>query len=133
MRALSLILGFAVLLAAAALPGRAEEAVHPLMVLKATYNNESGGARAVDGTASVWLKNVSDVTVDGVSVTLKLAEGGRVVRTMEKKVGEMEAGKKAYLDYDWEEYTGKKLKPQIWITYNGSEGPVTFRTEPPVW
>lgn len=133
MRTLSLVLALVVLTLSHALPGHAEREVHPLMVLKATYSNESASAQAVDGTASVWLKNVSDVAVDGVKVTLKLADGGRIVRTLDKEVGEMEAGKKAYLDYDWEEYSGRKLKPQIWVTYNGSEGPVTFRTEPPVW
>lgn len=134
MRILSLVLALSILLAAAALPGRAEEkSVHPLMVLKATFQNDSASAQAVEGKASIWLKNVSDVAVDGVKVQLKLVDGVRVMQTLDKEVGEMEAGKKSYLDYEWEEYSGRKLKPQIWITYNGSGGPVTFRTEPPVW
>ena len=135
MRALSLILSVAVLLAALSLPGAAgQQEMHPLAVLKATFNNDGlNSARAVRGECSIILKNLSDVTVDGVKVTLKLAEGGRVVKTMEKEVGAMEAGRKSYVDYRWEEYSDAQLRPQIWVTYNGANGPVTFRTEPPVW
>ena len=60
-------------------------------------------------------------------------DGSRKVQSLVKDVGSLEAGKKAFLDYKWEEYNERKLKPQIWVTYNGANGPVTFRGEPPVW
>lgn len=135
MRALSLLLSLALLLAVLSLPGAAEpKDVHPLAVLKASFTNDGlNSARAVRGECTIILKNLSDVTVDGVKVTLKLAEGSRILKTLDKEVGAMEAGRKAYVDYRWEEYSDAQLRPQIWVTYNGANGPVTFRTEPPVW
>jgi len=133
-------LAAAMILIAAALPGLAQDEEeqpqgHPLMVLRAQYNHDStSGGRAQKGTCSVWLKNMTDVTVDGVVVTLKLVEGSRVVQTLEKKVGTLDAGRKSYLDYEWEDYQGRKLMPQIWVTYNGTGSKAaTFRAEPPVW
>ena len=77
-----------------------------------------GHARAQTGEASIWLKNMTDVAVDGVKVTVKLTEGSRVYQTLVKDVGEMEAGKKSFLDFRWDDYGGRRLKPQIWVTYN---------------
>ncbi len=134
MRILSMILSLAVLGLTLSLPGQAATEQHPLQVLKAIFNmGDVSASQSTRGTCSVWVKNLSDVAVDGVKVTLKLREGSRIIRTLEKEVGQMEGGKKAFLEFKWEEYTNRSLKPQIWITYNGPEGPVTFEAEPPVW
>ncbi len=134
MRLRSLVLSLMLLALALPLPGRAATEKHPLQVLKAIFNTGAASAsQSVRGTCSVWVKNLSDVAVDGVKVTLKLREGSRTIRTLEKELGQMEGGKKAYVDFKWDEYTSRNLKPQLWLTYNGPQGAVTFEAEPPVW
>ncbi len=134
MRAVHFSLILALFLTALAFPARAAVEKHPLQVLKATYNSAASSAsRSVKGTCSIWLKNLSDVAVDGVKITVKLREGSRTIRTLEKDLGTLESGKKSFLDFKFEEYTERTLKPQIWVTYNGAKGPVTFEAEPPVW
>ena len=128
------LLALALLLAAFALPALAAEGEHPLMVLDATYTSDGLNASAsVRAQCSMCLKNLSDVAVDGVKVTVKLREGTRVILTQDKEVGTLEAGKKTFLDFKFEDYSHRPLKPQIWVTYNGPKGPVTFEAEPPVW
>jgi len=134
MRLRSLVLSLLLLTLALPLSANAAPEKHPLMVLKAIFNTGAASAsQSVRGTCSVWVKNLSDVAVDGVKVTLKLREGSRTIRSLDKEVGRMEGGKKAYVDFKWDEYTNRNLKPQIWITYNGPGGAVTFEAEPPVW
>ena len=133
MRTVHVSLILILFLAVLAFPARAAEEKHPLQVLKATFSTSASSAsRSVQGICSIWLKNLSDVAVDGVQVTVKLREGSRTIRTLEKDLGTLESGKKSFLDFKFEEYSERTLKPQIWITYNGAKGPVTFEAEPPV-
>ncbi len=134
MRSVHFSLILILLMTVFAFPARAAEEKHPLQVLKATFSTAaSSGSRSVKGVCSIWLKNLSDVAVDGVKVTVKLREGSRTIRTLDKDLGTLESGKKSFLDFKFEEYTERTLKPQIWVTYNGAKGPVTFEAEPPVW
>lgn len=134
----SIMLSLAILLGALSMQAWAdkkEKVIHPLQVMKASIerNRSVGPARSVEGRCTIWLKNISHDDVDGIKVVLKLREGSREIHSLEKTVDEIKGGKKAFLNYSWEDFEDRKLTPQIWVTYNGEEGPVTFQGEPPVW
>ncbi len=111
---------------------------HPIAVLKGVFAADNGmsGPGAMKGEATLWVKNMSDVTVDGVVIDLELYNGnnGRKVETVTRKVGEMAAGDKKYILFKWEVYGAQTLKPRVWVYYNGGgEDPVKFDGEPPIW
>lgn len=110
---------------------------HPLAVLKGVFQADNGTSiGAMKGEATIWIKNMSDVTVDGVKVDLELFNGnnGRKVETVTKKIGEMSAGDKKFLTFKWEVYGAMTLKPKVWVYYNGGgEELVKFDGEPPIW
>lgn len=134
MRSLASAVLIAVLLAA--FPARAQQLEHPLQVLKVhTEKGREGEARASSGRGTIWLRNAADVAVDGVKVEIRMKTAtGRTVQTIVREVGQVEAGRKKYVQYRWEDYRGRRLRPEIWIQYNGGQPePVKFLAEPPVW
>ncbi|MEW6281928.1 MAG: FxLYD domain-containing protein [Candidatus Eremiobacterota bacterium] len=108
---------------------------HPLLVLKGTFSSDNGGFGAMRGDATIWLKNISDVAVDGVKVEMELFnQNGRKVHKMTRDIGELPAGDKKFIDFEWEVYGVTSLKPRVWVYYNGGgEEPVKFEGEPPIW
>lgn len=112
-----------------------EDGKHPIAVLKGVFSNDLDGFNAIRGDCTIWLKNLSDVTVDGVRMELELYnQSGKKVETLKKEIGEMEAGAKRYIPFEWEVYGATSLKPRVWIYYNaGGEVPVKFEGNPPVW
>lgn len=144
-RKLMLALCCALLIATAALIARADDdddglkwkGKHPLAVLKGVFQaDDNSSLGAMKGEATLWVKNMSDVTVDGVVLELELYNGnnGRKLETLTKKVGEMPAGDKKYIQFKWEVFGATTIKPKVWVYYNGGgEDPVKFNGEPPVW
>ncbi|GMU56027.1 MAG: hypothetical protein AMXMBFR33_51730 [Candidatus Xenobia bacterium] len=138
-----LALSCAFLVALVALAARADDddkklkGKHPLAVLKGVINSDNGTTLgAMRGDATIWLKNVSDVAVDGVKVEMVIYNGnnGRKLETLTKDIGELNAGDKKYLNFKWEIYGATTIKPKVWVYYNGGgEEPVKFDGEPPVW
>lgn len=110
---------------------------HPLAVLKGVFQADEGASiGAQKGEATLWIKNMSDVTVDGVKIDLVLYNGnnGRKVETVTKKIGEMTAGDKKTVVFKWDIYGQMSLKPRVWVYYNGGgEELEKFDGEPPIW
>ncbi|HXE73860.1 MAG TPA: hypothetical protein VNO81_14450 [Candidatus Nitrosotenuis sp.] len=113
-----------------------DEDQHPLVILRAEYSQEAGSTAGPSrGKGTLWLRNLADVKVDGIKVEILMrSPSGRVRQKIVKEVGEIEAGKRAYVDWTWEDYSGETLRPEFWVLYNGGgQEPVRFQAEPPVW
>ena len=139
MRKISLLLTAALLILGMALPSIADgkkKVKHPLCLLQAHTECTPAprGSEADRCGCVLEVKNLSHDKVEGIKVNLKLRNGSRDFFDLEKEVDPIEAGKKAFVRFKWEDYYKRKLTPYIWITYKNDEGEeVTFEAEPPAW
>ena len=130
------LLCFAVLALTLAPTQAKESERHPIKVLKARMQNNSRGSMGSNkGNVTVWLQNVAGVAVDGVKVEIELySDSRRLLDTLEKEVGEMTAGKKKVLTFKWDLITDDRIKPRIFVSYNGGrKKPVRFEGDTPTW
>lgn len=142
MRIVSIILTLAIAFMALSMPVLAKDDQaksaknqrHPVLVVKAMLDkSRDDGSRNTRGVCTLWLKNISDVDVDGIKVNLKLRDGLREIHDLTKEVENLEPGKRIFVNFKWEDFNDRKLTPTLWVTYNGAEGPVTFQAQSPVW
>lgn len=109
---------------------------HPLQVIRAEVNQDQVGAmQSKKMDCIVWLKNISNDSVRNIKMSLKMRDGSRQLRSIDKEVDDLDAGKRIFVHFKWEEYDDRRrITPQIWVTYDNDNGkPVTFQAQPPVW
>ncbi len=114
-----------------------EDKVHPIKLLRARMQQGAGmsGIGTSKGTMTVWLQNLAEVPVDGVKMEIELYnERNRLVETIVREVGEMDAGKKEVLTIKWDVIAERIKRPRIWVYYNAG-GPKLekFEGDTPVW
>ncbi len=108
---------------------------HPLVVLHADIERENqAGMQPNKGTCEVWIRNVSHQDVDNVKCRLVLRDGSREFFKLEDELGTINASKRGFAKFKWEEYQRRELTPQIFVIYNNEDGEqVEFETRPPNW
>jgi hypothetical protein len=110
---------------------------HPIRVIKARYQNDNsrGGATSARGNLTVWLKNVAEVTVDGVEIEVDLYnDRGRKVETLRKEVKDLGPGEKRVTTFRWDVVAENEVKPRFYIEYKSRGTQKTrFEGDPPSW
>ena len=106
---------------ALALPTTAKDnpADHPIKVLKARYSNDSSRSMgSAKGNMTIWMKNIANVTVDGIEIEVDLYnDRGRKVETLRRKVKDLSPGEKKVLTFRWDVVAEDTVKPRFYVEY----------------